>query len=423
VSVVHPVLVTLPLPRWPIPLGAAFVGLAVVGAAVALLGRRGGVRWLAALGALAGAVALTLAIRLRSEAIRLDSLPLHSFGVLVAAGIGAAVLVTRRLARRQGIPEEAVDTVAVVSLAAGVVGARLLYAATNPGDFPSIAGVLELGQGGLSLPGGLALGVLAAIVYLKRAKIRAAPFLDAAAPGALLGASLGHLGAYLAGADYGRPLGGAAPEWLVRLGAFPRWPDGLVAGADGPPALVDQVLSGRLPLGATASLPVHPTQLYDAVGSLGLAAVLLVLASRRRFHGAVALSALGAHGALRFFVGALRDDPERGLLGPSISIGWTGSLAAGLLVALIWLAASAGADRVRGASVVRRSAAIVTIGMVIYGAFVAVRSGAAPAPHSVGQWAALGCLALAVPAFAVLGGGRFAASAGRGAFTPGVPPS
>ena len=111
--------------------------------------------------------------------------------------------------------------------------------------------------------GGLICAIGAAALYLRRAKEPVAPFLDRVAIGAGITFALVRTGCFLAGCDYGLP---TSLPWGVR---FPH----------GSLAALDHARRGFVPHGA-ASLPVHPTQLYEAaVGLVGaaLAAVPLSL--------------------------------------------------------------------------------------------------------------------------------------------------
>jgi phosphatidylglycerol:prolipoprotein diacylglycerol transferase len=69
-----------------------------------------------------------------------------------------------------------------------------------------------------------------------------------------------------------------------------------------------------------ASLPVHPTQLYEAIGCLAIAFYLVLwLHPRKRFDGQVLLAFLGLYALLRFVLEYLRDDDRGALLGLSTS--------------------------------------------------------------------------------------------------------
>jgi phosphatidylglycerol:prolipoprotein diacylglycerol transferase len=59
---------------------------------------------------------------------------------------------------------------------------------------------------------------------------------------------------------------------------------------------------------------LHPTQLYESGGELLIFCLLLALARRRKFPGAVALAYAFAYGTLRFFVEIFRGDDLRAFL-------------------------------------------------------------------------------------------------------------
>jgi phosphatidylglycerol:prolipoprotein diacylglycerol transferase len=120
----------------------------------------------------------------------------------------------------------------------------------------------------------------------------------------------------LFGCDFGKPLASSAPAWLKRLGTFPRWPDDLLDGA-GSPAWMQHVNERGLSITSQASLPVHPTELYESlVGGLLLALTLWLL-RHRRFRGEVFFAFTFGYGYLRFLLEIVRDDSERGNFGPA----------------------------------------------------------------------------------------------------------
>jgi phosphatidylglycerol:prolipoprotein diacylglycerol transferase len=84
----------------------------------------------------------------------------------------------------------------------------------------------------------------------------------------------------------------------------------------GSPAFLEQRLLGLLPSGATASLPVHPTQVYESLAGIGLLFLVLAVRRRQRVSGqALAAFALG-YGVLRYLIEIVRADPNRGVIGP-----------------------------------------------------------------------------------------------------------
>ena len=79
---------------------------------------------------------------------------------------------------------------------------------------------------------------------------------------------------------------------------------------------MEQPRLGLLPSGAAASLPVHPTQLYESLAGIVLLFVVLAVHRRQRAAGyALAAFTLG-YGVLRYAIEIVRADPRRGAIGP-----------------------------------------------------------------------------------------------------------
>jgi phosphatidylglycerol:prolipoprotein diacylglycerol transferase len=127
------------------------------------------------------------------------------------------------------------------------------------------------------------------------------------------------VGCLLYGCDYGKP---TEASWAVR---FP----------DGSPAWQDHVATRGLPADASLSLPVHPTQLYEALGAAALFVGLLWLRARRRYSGQVFLAWVIGYGLFRPVVELFRDDKQRGGLGPLSTSQLIGILAASVGIALL----------------------------------------------------------------------------------------
>ncbi|WP_437769544.1 prolipoprotein diacylglyceryl transferase family protein [Sorangium sp. So ce281] len=209
--------------------------------------------------------------------------------------------------------------------------------------------------------GGLIAGVAVAGLVLCRRGAAVLPFLDRLVPGLGITYACVRTGCFLAGCDYGRVTGGA-------LGV--RFPAGS-------PAAADHAAAGWVPLGAP-SLPVHPTQLYEAaLGAMAsaIAALWLVRGHRdgRAFGTWLALYAAG-----RFFIELLRGDAGRGVYG-GLSTGQLVSLALLLgLAAAVVLARRARSAR-RAAAVAPALVALVFLSLA---AGEAAAQPARPAPSA-----------------------------------------
>ncbi len=126
----------------------------------------------------------------------LGPLTLTWHGFFTAVGIIAGVWLAVALCKRDGIPTEIAQEIALVGVPSAIVGARLFYVFEHwdkfSGDIPRI--VTGLTEGGITLYGGLLGGVLGGLVYSLVKKLPIAITLDAAAPGMLLGQALGRVG-------------------------------------------------------------------------------------------------------------------------------------------------------------------------------------------------------------------------------------
>jgi prolipoprotein diacylglyceryltransferase len=219
---------------------------------------------------------------------------LDYFQLAAVATILGSVLALRRAARDGGSPEHTARAIACAYVGALVGGylfeaLRAIPAALAAGAWSPIT------HAGRAAYGGLLFAILAAASYLKIARVPVAPFFDSVSVGAGLTFTLVRTGCFLAGCDYGLP---TSLPWGVRF------PPGSLAA-------VDHARRGFVPAGAP-SLPVHPTQLYEAeLGALAAAVAALVLRGPRR-DGRAFAAFLVVYACGRFAIELLRGDQDRG---------------------------------------------------------------------------------------------------------------
>ncbi len=204
--------------------------------------------------------------------VRVGDFELTTFGALVAIAALVAIWIFHRELARAGLPESGTDA-ALIGVLGGLAGAKFMWAIEFRHDAPFLS--LLFSRGGLSWFGGFLGGVGAGLWALRRRRIPIVPALSAAAPALALGHAIGRIGCFLVGDDYGRP---TDLPWAV---AFPK---GL------PPTTV----------------PVHPTQLYEAAG-LALIAWLLIRWRRSNVSDAEVFARyLALAGCLRFAIEFVR---------------------------------------------------------------------------------------------------------------------
>lgn len=315
----HPVLFEIPLPAWALPLGPTLFVLAGLGLLLALFGQRTGAFDLLVIGVLALISGLVGGVLFRGQRFQLENLPIYSYGAMLCASIVVGWFLTLGLGVRAGLPRELLANCYFVTAIAALVGSRVLYVVTNLAEFRDWFEVLAVRRGGLVAYGGFLGGFLGSWWYLHRRGVPVLPWADVAVPSLASGLLLTRIGCYLFGCDFGKPLSTSAPAWLKRLGTFPRWPSDVLDGA-GSPAWLQHVDLRGLSVSARASLPVHPTQLYESLVGALLLALLWWLGKQRRFSGELFLAFTFGYGVLRFLLEIVRDDAERGSYGPALPV-------------------------------------------------------------------------------------------------------
>jgi phosphatidylglycerol:prolipoprotein diacylglycerol transferase len=249
-----------------------------------------------------------------------DGFQIHSYGVAIAVGFLVAIFLGARQARRVGEDDWAVQELCFWLLVTSMVGARLLYLVTNFHEYATACRdgldghslshaawectrALHVWEGGLVFYGGFLCAGGFAWWYTHRRGMRFARTADILAPSVAIGHFFGRLGCFAAGCCWGAP---SAAPWAMR---FPS--ESL--------AFQQLVGEGRLPVSAAVTMPLHPVQLYEALGELALYFLLSLLATRKRYDGQVLVAWLLGYGALRFVTECFRGDAVRKFVLPGVS--------------------------------------------------------------------------------------------------------
>jgi|RhiMethySRZTD1v2_1073278.scaffolds.fasta_scaffold127705_3 phosphatidylglycerol---prolipoprotein diacylglyceryl transferase len=330
----HPILFRVPLPAWTLPLFPTLLVAAGVGLLLALVGWRQKIGDLLLIGGLLAVGCGFAAFGFRGKTYTLSELPIYSYGAMLCLSLVVGWFLTLGLAERDGLPRDTMANCYFVTAVGALIGARLLYVLTNSGEFHSAADLLNIRRGGMVAYGGFLGGFGASWAFLRAKGFRLLPWADVAVPSLASGLLITRIGCYLFGCDFGKPLSEGAPAWLKRLGTFPRWTDGTLPDGSGSPAWVQHVNERGLSPDTAASLPVHPTQLYESLAGLALLGVVFFMRKRQTFRGQVFFAFTFGYGILRFLLEIVRDDSERGAFGPYIGEHVF------LLVALLALAAA-----------------------------------------------------------------------------------
>src|ERR1043166_8268844 len=215
------------------------------------------------------------------------------------AGV-ATLLVMRAIARRHRIEPGAIAGIVLWCYVAAVTAGIVVPAAIDAAEQVLTTGHAHLRWAGMTSFWGYLAGGCAVAVVCRAHSVPLRRFADLTAAPLGLALMLARPGCFLAGCDYGKV---SSLPWAMRFPAYS-------------PAWHDHVSAGLVPAERAESLPVHPTQLYEAALGLAIAIVaLLVSRSRwaRRSDGRVFLLAAAMYAIGRLTVEDLRGDTGRGI--------------------------------------------------------------------------------------------------------------
>ena len=242
------------------------------------------------------------------EIFRIGSLPIHTYGVFLALAFLCAILITVRLAARDGLPREKIYDLCLWMLLCSLVGSKLLMLFTEPEyrDHPLQLLSLDFLRSGGVFYGGLIGAILSGYFLMRRYKLPWWKTADACAPGIALGNFFGRQGCFAAGCCWGKP---TTLPWGVKFTEL-----------------------GHEITGVPLDVRLHPTQLYESFAMLIVFFFLLWLHKHRRFSGQVILLYALLYSIIRFAIEFLRDDPRGDLFGLTTLTGLSTSQLISLVV-------------------------------------------------------------------------------------------
>lgn len=207
-------------------------------------------------------------------------------GVLMFVGIAAAVVLTLHLAKKAGIADDTVITGAICAVVLGLIGARIVHVIDSWSIYSrDPLKILAFHEGGLAWYGGLIGGILGVVIYSRIKKFSLGRFADAAAPGVMLGLSIGRIGCTINGDAAGTP---TSLPW----GFVYTHPDSF----------------------APLWVSTQPAAVYEIFWNMAVFGLLLWLRGKIKPDGSLFLLMLAAYSFGRFIISWARD--EAPVLGP-----------------------------------------------------------------------------------------------------------
>lgn len=138
----------------------------------------------------------------------------YFFGLMIVIGAFAGIFFIRKESKRRGLNSDLLVNGLVYSLIGGIIGARIVYIFIyNPSYyFSNPSEIFHVNEGGLSIHGGLAGGILIGYLFLRRHKFPIWKTLDIVAPGLILAQGISRIGCDV----FGGPISEALP-WGIEV--------------------------------------------------------------------------------------------------------------------------------------------------------------------------------------------------------------
>lgn len=207
---------------------------------------------------------------------KIGSLPINSYGLMLAISFLLGVKLASRRALKLGIPADDTINLSIWIMAAAIIGSRAFFVVTHMDQYandPLAIVAFWNGLYGLSMLGGVILSMIVGFSWILKKKWPVWSFADAVIPSFALGIFITRVGCYFNGCCFGS-------ETSCSVGvSFP---------------------SGSLPFSVFGSSHIHPAQLYSSLGGLVILVLLLLADRRKNFPGFIFSMFLGLYGATRF---------------------------------------------------------------------------------------------------------------------------
>jgi phosphatidylglycerol:prolipoprotein diacylglycerol transferase len=221
----------------------------------------------------------------------IGSFAVGTYALFALLGLVAGLWVSSWLASRDGLDRLQFVETGLWGFVVAIVTAKVFGVLTHLDTEDPVEAAREVLRYGGHFYAGFLGGVAFVVILFHRRGIEGLRGLDHLAPGLALAHALGRVGCFMAGCCWGK-------------------------ACDLPWAVTFTSERARDLIGVPLHVPLHPTQLYEAVAELVIGGVLVWAALRRpSFRGRQFLVYVVLYGGVRFVLEAFRDDPRGTFLG------------------------------------------------------------------------------------------------------------
>lgn len=247
------------------------------------------------------------------------------YGIVIVTGMMIAIWIAQREAKRTGQnPEQYLD-LAMIGIAAGILGARIYYVIFAWDYYKDdLLNIFNIRQGGLAIYGGIIGACIAVVIYSRKKKQNFGLLMDTASMSIVFGQIMGRWGNFFNREAFG--------DYTNNLFAM-QLPVSAVRANEITQKMWDHVVT----VNGVEYIQVHPTFLYESLWNVGVLLFLFWFRKRKKFNGEVFLMYLIGYGLGRIWIEGLRTDQ---LLLPVVELPvsqlLSGCLVVGCTILVVW---------------------------------------------------------------------------------------
>lgn len=247
------------------------------------------------------------------------------YGIVIVTGMMIAIWIAQREAKRTGQnPEQYLD-LAMIGIAAGILGARIYYVIFAWDYYKDdLLSIFNIRQGGLAIYGGIIGACIAVVIYSRKKKQNFSLLMDTASMSIVFGQIMGRWGNFFNREAFG--------DYTNNLFAM-QLPVSAVRANEITQKMWDHVVT----VNSVEYIQVHPTFLYESLWNVGVLLFLFWFRKRKKFNGEVFLMYLIGYGLGRIWIEGLRTDQLLlPVVGLPVSQLLSGCLVVGCTILVVW---------------------------------------------------------------------------------------
>lgn len=247
------------------------------------------------------------------------------YGIVIVTGMMIAIWIAQREAKRTGQnPEQYLD-LAMIGIAAGILGARIYYVIFAWDYYKDdLLSIFNIRQGGLAIYGGIIGACIAVVIYSRKKKQNFSLLMDTASMSIVFGQIMGRWGNFFNREAFG--------DYTNNLFAM-QLPVSAVRANEITQKMWDHVVT----VNGVEYIQVHPTFLYESLWNVGVLLFLFWFRKRKKFNGEVFLMYLIGYGLGRIWIEGLRTDQLLlPVVGLPVSQLISGCLVVGCTILVVW---------------------------------------------------------------------------------------